>query len=267
MTLPEVIFLDETGSTNDDMVERARDGAPHGTAEACRLQRAGRGRRGHAWQSPEGGLYLSVVLRPQVPMSFFGGLPAVCALGVRDALAGEGAKGVALKWPNDVVVGRRKLAGLLVEAGYGEGGSFAVAGIGLNVVRDESLARSVSETQDGSVAPLRPACLADAQEGAPLPLFEELACAIRNQVVARVDAWAAEVAAGHAQAGPLAPVLSEYFDAIPMLGCEVRGVLPDGQTFVRGTFAGIDAWGKATIVTADGAEVAISAEQASLREA
>lgn len=265
MTLPEVTILEETGSTNDDMIAAAREGAPHGTAEATHLQTAGRGRRGHVWQSPEGGLYISIVLRPDVPMQLFGGLPAVCALGCREALAGLGAEGIALKWPNDVIVGRRKLAGLLVEGGYSEGGVFAVVGIGINVVPATELKASVDGAQDGSARPLAPAYLVDCFAEGALPPFEDIATAVRDGVVSRVDAWADEVRAGHAQAGPLAPVLSDYFDAIPMLGTQVQAMLPDGQVFITGTFAGIDVWGKATVVTPDGAEMEISSEQASLR--
>lgn len=265
MTLPEVTILEATGSTNDDMIAAAREGAPHGTAEATHLQTAGRGRRGHVWQSPEGGLYLSIVLRPDVPMQLFSGLPAVCALGCSEALSGLGAEGIALKWPNDVIVGRRKLAGLLVEGGYGEGGTFAVVGIGINVVPADGLEADLGDAHDGSARPLSPAYLVDCFDEGELPPFEDIATAVRDGVIGRVDRWAADVAAGRAQAGPLAPVLSDYFDAIPMLGEQVEALLPDGQVFLTGRFAGIDVWGKATVVTPEGAEMELSAEQASLR--
>ena len=96
--------IDVTTSTNDDAREAAREGAPHGSAVAARVQTAGRGRRGHVWESPRGSLYLSCVLRPSVPMHFFTGLPAVCALGVLDCLRDDlGIAQAALKWPNDIL--------------------------------------------------------------------------------------------------------------------------------------------------------------------
>ena len=61
-----LVMLDEVGSTNDEALALGRSGAPHGTAVAARNQTAGRGRRGHVWESPRGNLYLSVVLRPAV---------------------------------------------------------------------------------------------------------------------------------------------------------------------------------------------------------
>ena len=124
--------VDVTTSTNDDAREAAREGAPHGSAVAARVQTAGRGRRGHVWESPRGSLYLSCVLRPSVPMHFFTGLPAVCALGVLDCLRDDlGIAQAALKWPNDIVAGPSKLAGILVEAGSSAMGTFAVCGVGV----------------------------------------------------------------------------------------------------------------------------------------
>ena len=245
-----------------------RSGAPHGSCVAAAVQTAGRGRRGHVWQSPSGGLYLSVLLRPEVPMSQYVAIPAVCSMGAVDALASIGCEGVGIKWPNDVVAGRRKLAGLLVEGGYGEGGTFAVAGIGINLVHGAGIEGLVTQAADGTVRPLGPAYVQDLlPKGTPMPTREELAGLVRDAMMARVDAWAAAVSAGRAAAGPLAPVLSEYFDMVPMLGRRVRAVLPSGQELLQGRFAGIDAWGRVTVVTDDGRQVELTSEQASLREA
>ena len=130
----EIRVVDITASTLDDVRELARAGAAAGTAVAARVQSQGRGRRGHAWRSPAGGLYLSVLLRPQVPVPYFVGLPAVCALGCLRALREASGLGrIGIKWPNDLVIDNRKLAGLLVEAGSGETGAFAVLGVGVNL--------------------------------------------------------------------------------------------------------------------------------------
>lgn len=272
--LPALSVVDETGSTNDDVMELGRAGEPAGTAVAAHEQTLGRGRRGHIWGSPEGGLYLSVLLRPQVPMHYLMGLSAVCALGALDALHELGATKAELKWPNDVIVPERggvvgavrKLAGILVEAGTGEAGVFAVCGIGVNLA-----APHIDMGSMGSARPLSAAGLAEAmgegEAGEPLetPGFEELARALRDHIVARVDAWEAAVRGGRGAAGPLAPILSEYFDHIPLLGHEAEAVLPDGRACARGTFCGLDVWGRAELRLADGREVDFASERASLR--
>ena len=295
--LPQVRIVATTGSTNDDARELARAGAPQGTAVAARAQSGGRGRRGHAWASPEGGLYLSVVLRPGVGPQHFVGLPAVCALGALRAVrevTGLGAR-VGIKWPNDLVIDNRKLAGLLVEAGAGEGGPFAVLGIGINLARPGEIARASgpagSDNAQGigtpgidSAAPdvssagvcqvpqaadspraLAPAYLSDELPVGELPSFEGLAAPVRDRVVEACDAWAADVRAGRAKAGPLAPILSEYFDCVPMLGRQVVALSPEGAEICRGAFVAVDVWGRVTIHTADGRDVVLAAEQASLR--
>lgn len=266
---PELQIVASTGSTNDDVMELGRGSAPHGACVAAHEQTAGRGRRGHGWGSPSTGLYLSVLLRPDVPMSHYMGISAVCGMGVLDALHSLGATRAALKWPNDVVVAAadasapdRKLAGILVEAGTGDSGMFAVCGIGVN------LERPVLEGDMGSVNPLAPAGIADAMaEGAVAPGFDELARTIRDAVVARADTWAAAVNSGHAVAGPLAPVLSEYFDALPLMGSRVDVVYPNGNVAATGDFVAVDVWGRATVRLGDGREVVVSSEQASLRRA
>lgn len=266
---PELQIVASTGSTNDDVMELGRGSAPHGACVAAHEQTAGRGRRGHGWGSPSTGLYLSVLLRLDVPMSHYMGISAVCGMGVLDALHSLGATRAVLKWPNDVVVPAadgsspdRKLAGILVEAGTGDSGMFAVCGIGVN------LERPVLEGDMGSVNPLAPAGIADAMaEGAEAPGFDELAQAIRDAVVARADAWAAAVNSGHAVAGPLAPVLSEYFDALPLMGSRVDVVYPNGNVAATGDFVAVDVWGRATVRLGDGREVVVSSEQASLRRA
>jgi BirA family biotin operon repressor/biotin-[acetyl-CoA-carboxylase] ligase len=126
------------GSSNAEAKALARAGAPQGTLVWAGEQTAGRGRRGRSWASPPGNLYLSLVLRP-------GGTPAraaqlgfVAALGLGDALialAGEALR-LRYKWPNDLLVGGRKLAGILLESETGAGGEvdFVVVGIGVNLV-------------------------------------------------------------------------------------------------------------------------------------
>jgi BirA family biotin operon repressor/biotin-[acetyl-CoA-carboxylase] ligase len=126
------VVLDETSSTNDEALARARDGASEGTLVTAVRQTAGRGRRGREWVSPAGNLHLSLILRPP------GGIEAAAAIGFAAALAVSDAVAAALppgtpvtvKWPNDVLVNGAKVAGLLIEAS----GDALVLGVGINVV-------------------------------------------------------------------------------------------------------------------------------------
>lgn len=264
--------VDVTTSTNDDAREAAREGAPHGSAVAARVQTAGRGRRGHVWESPRGSLYLSCVLRPSVPMHFFTGLPAVCALGVLDCLCDDlGIAQAALKWPNDIIAGPSKLAGILVEAGSSAMGAFAVCGVGVNVataMTDTASQAQVNPEADAVPSPeaLARTCLEElVEDPSKLPAFEDIAELLSRRIVARVDAWDLACRQGRAQAGPLAPILNEYFDCCPLLGHRVRALSPEGELVCTGYFAGLDCWGRATVRRDDGAEVVYTSEMVSLR--
>ncbi|HEU4610792.1 MAG TPA: biotin--[acetyl-CoA-carboxylase] ligase, partial [Kofleriaceae bacterium] len=132
------IELAACGSTNDEAARLARAGAKHGTIVIAERQQSGRGRDGHSWESPPGGLYLSAVLRP--PMSVIDVPPMTLAIGVGlcDAVKTFGAPAV-LKWPNDLLVPQddgcaRKLAGVLVEAqSQGNRLDAVIVGIGVNI--------------------------------------------------------------------------------------------------------------------------------------
>lgn len=122
-------------STNDTARALAAAGAPHGTVVWARSQSAGRGRQGRAWFSPPGNLYVSLILRPCVPAARLAELGFLAALGVADALDGVlAARRAELKWPNDVLLEGRKVAGILPEAAVAAGAPPAVIlGIGINL--------------------------------------------------------------------------------------------------------------------------------------
>ena len=127
------LHLRETGSTNDRARELAAAGAPHGTLVTAAAQTAGRGRQGRRWSAPPGdALLLSLVLRDWPPL-----LPLAAGLAVAEVADGQ------VKWPNDVLLGGRKVAGVLAEGRPQEG--WAVLGIGLNVaVRPDDLPPDVA---------------------------------------------------------------------------------------------------------------------------
>lgn len=140
-------YFPTIGSTNDLAARLAADGAPEGTTVAAEAQTSGRGRLGRTWFSPQGaGLYVSVVFRPDAGTRAAGGdtalarpgLPAALTLasGVALAEAVRETTGlqVEIKWPNDLVVERRKLAGILAEASaQGSELDFVILGFGINV--------------------------------------------------------------------------------------------------------------------------------------
>ncbi len=133
----KLIFREETGSTNDDLKRLAQEGAADGTVEVAEQQTSGRGRLGRSFQSPaQKGLYLSVLLRPQIKAEQAINFTAVAATAMCDAL--EQAVGVrpGIKWTNDLLMGDRKICGILTELGadYQTGMvDYIVLGIGLNV--------------------------------------------------------------------------------------------------------------------------------------
>lgn len=126
--------MEAAGSTNDVAASLAARGCPEGTVVVAGSQSGGRGRQGRPWHSPPGAnLYCSVVLRPARPVREWADLSWVVAAAVAAAARGAGADGVALKYPNDVMVGGRKLAGVLLETRTGAAAPPAlVAGVGLN---------------------------------------------------------------------------------------------------------------------------------------
>jgi BirA family biotin operon repressor/biotin-[acetyl-CoA-carboxylase] ligase len=124
-----LLIRESAESTNDELRLLAEAGAPGDTVLIALHQTAGRGRRGAAWFSPAGeALAFSVLIRPEEPKALWPRLALAAGLAVAEAVESFGI-GAGIKWPNDVWIGRRKVAGILVEAGR----DFAIVGIGLNV--------------------------------------------------------------------------------------------------------------------------------------
>ena len=146
----------ELDSTNRYLLEEARAGAPEGTVAVAEHQTAGRGRFGRSWIAPPGtSLLLSVLLRPDLPEHRLHLVPAALALAAGDACHAEAGFRPDLKWPNDLVVAGRKLAGVLAERASPRA---VVAGIGINVKWTEppeelvGVATTVSEVAGREVA-------------------------------------------------------------------------------------------------------------------
>ena len=128
-------YFDETGSTNIDAKRYAEEGEPHGTTVVANMQSAGRGRRGRLWQSPAGSaIYMTIMLKPQFIPDKASMLTLVMALSVADAIVEATGLSAGIKWPNDIVVNKKKVCGILtemnVELDYIQ---YVVIGVGINV--------------------------------------------------------------------------------------------------------------------------------------
>jgi BirA family biotin operon repressor/biotin-[acetyl-CoA-carboxylase] ligase len=129
-----VVHRLETQSTNDEARRMAAGGGRHGLMVFAEVQTDGRGRRGAAWFSPpRENLLFSVLLMPRFPLECWPRLTHAAALAVCEAIESLIPTPPRIKWPNDVHVSGRKIAGILLESSAGPGEAFAILGIGLNV--------------------------------------------------------------------------------------------------------------------------------------
>lgn len=216
----EITVLNEVGSTNTDLLEAAAAGAAEGTVLAAEVQTAGRGRMGRRWMSPpRGGLIFSVLLRPvAVPPRDWGWMPLLAGVAAVSALRRVTAVDAVLKWPNDVLAGQRKLAGILAE----NAGDAVVIGMGLNV-------SAVPPGPAGSAA----TCIE--AEGAGRISRDDLLVAILGEIEGRYRRWTA----GAEGSG----LRQEYLSCCDTLGRTVRVTLPGGRV-LTGTAEDVDRYGR-----------------------
>jgi BirA family biotin operon repressor/biotin-[acetyl-CoA-carboxylase] ligase len=218
--------LHRVASTNAWLADRAAQGAPEGEAVLAHEQAAGRGRHGRDWHSPPGNLHLSALLRPDSAPDAVGQLGMLAALAVADALAPLVEP--RLKWPNDVLVDGRKIAGILVETGMASGRiAWAVIGMGVNLAAHPEL-------------PDRPATSLAAL-GHPPPAPQDFAAIVLDHLAARVAAWRAQGFAAQRAA---------WLARGPAPGAAIGVRLPQGS--VAGSFAGLDRMGALLLETPAG---------------
>ena len=256
-----VTVTEATGSTNADLLAQAAGGALEGTVLAAETQTAGRGRMGRTWLSPPGAaLMFSVLLRPTaVPPSRRGWLPLLTGLAIASALRGQTGLDVGLKWPNDVLVGDGKLAGILAE----QSADAIVAGAGINV--STRRAELPVETATSLLLAGAPDLRRDRLLGAVLAEFERLYLA-----------WAAPPGPGQPSPGQPGPgryspgdpdaagLRDRYRDCCVTLGREVRAELPGGGA-ITGTALDVDDTGSLQLRTPDGLRTISAADIVHLR--
>jgi BirA family biotin operon repressor/biotin-[acetyl-CoA-carboxylase] ligase len=266
----EIRVVPETGSTNADLMGRAGKHAPEGTVLVAEEQTAGRGRLGRSWSAPpRSGLMFSMLLRPAeagVPVARVAWLPLLTGVAVAAAVRGFTARGrnerfsalaelgepgpaggnvldARLKWPNDVLVGERKLAGILAE----RADDAIVVGVGLNVsLRAEELPA--------------PTATSLAMEGAAFTDREPLLRAILREFESWYSAWAAVAGDPEADVPGGYPTVSgvpvsdsiegglrqAYRNLSATLGREVRAELPGGKA-ITGTALDLDGSGRLVV--------------------
>jgi BirA family biotin operon repressor/biotin-[acetyl-CoA-carboxylase] ligase len=241
----EVVYLRETGSTNDEARRLARAGAAEGTLVIADYQRSGRGRLDRRWEAPPGScLLLSLVFRPLLAPHQVQLLTMVCGLAMAGAIEAETGVKAGLKWPNDVMLGPAKAGGILTELELdGDRLAFVVVGIGLNVNLDPG------QLPADLIAPATSLSRSLGREVARLPLL----WALLTEVEARYE----RLSAGHSPQ-------EEWAERLVTLGRKIT--VSSVGTVLEGLAEGVDANGALLVRLADGRLERVVAGDVSLRE-
>jgi BirA family transcriptional regulator, biotin operon repressor / biotin---[acetyl-CoA-carboxylase] ligase len=229
---------DAVPTTNGIVKESIRAGAPEGLVVAAFKQTAGYGRQGRAWVSPYGGLYVSFLLRPNMPSDHLSTIALVVALAVRDAIERVlAARGVGIptdlkvKWPNDVVCARGKLCGISSEMLHGA----LCIGIGVNVfaphdavdVGGKNVPAYISEFLPGTCRAVAGDALSDEER--------QLLELVRDRLVATLDerygSWLRD---------GFSSCVDDFRASMAMLGSQVEVTRRDGSVMASGVVAGLD---------------------------
>ena len=180
---------------------------------------------------------VATVVRLGVSMPYVPAVPYVVALGLCQFLHAKD-ENFGIRWPYDICYKDQVIASIKAAAGYQEG-MFAVVG----VVADIKALNLAFDVVDNT---------------------ELLAKKVSELVVQSVSVWEQQVKRARSFAGPIALILSDYFDMVPLLGQQVNKVYPSGNVALTARFGGIDVWGHAILVDKDGKEILVSEEEASV---
>jgi BirA family biotin operon repressor/biotin-[acetyl-CoA-carboxylase] ligase len=228
---------DTLASTNAEALTLARSGERGPLWIVARQQSAGRGRRGNAWVSPPGNLYATLLLTDPAPPDCAPQLSFVAVLALHDAIAAcapSPAKALTLKWPNDLLCGGAKLAGILIEGERANQALAVAIGIGVNCISHPSQTPYPATDLKGE------GVLADAAT-----VFEALTASLAQ----RLAAWR--------HGAGFAAIRTDWMAHAAGMGGDMRARLPDREIIGRGE--GLDAHGRLLLRLPDGSVQAIAA--------
>ena len=239
----ELHLLPETASTNTLAMEMASQGAAEGTVVVAELQTGGKGRLGRKWISPKGNLYLSVILRPNIPMHKAPIITLMGAVAITSAIRNLCNVPAAIKWPNDILVANRKVSGLLTEMSAEQDQiRHLVLGIGVDVNME----------QDSLPPDLRPLVTTLAAEAGKKINRTELL----REILRQLDCWY------QAFLNNTADVLREWEKLNMTIGNRIA-VSGAGET-LEGLAQGIDEEGRLIVLRDDGATRHVAAGDVSI---
>lgn len=214
-------------------------------------------------------LCVELELTPKVKMMEFIALPQVCAMGVIECLRELGlGEQVGIGWPADLVARREHPA-----VPGGAKPRCAMSADSSSFDFDLFMGKVVVHAHAGESGPAASVTLsvdmcvlagAALRAGASLPEREELRAQLADAMEAKVASWA-QMLATRPSPGPMAPVLSDYFDMVPLLGHQVAALSPNGLPMAMGAFSGLDIWGRACVTAADGSEQELPCEAVIIR--
>lgn len=240
-----LIYLKETDSTNLRAMKLGTEGAEHGTLILTEEQSQGKGRRGRSWASPAGkNIYMSLLLRPVFPAMQAPMLTLLMAYSVAEALRESEKIDVQIKWPNDLVLNKKKICGILTEMSMKEMEiSYVVIGIGINVNMEEFPKELEKSATSLRIETERELCR------------EALIACIMNKFEQNYKKFC--------EAGDLSPILDGYNQMLVNIGKEVRILEPGNEYNAKAH--GIDRLGELQVEREDGRHESIFAGEVSVR--
>ena len=216
----DIHYFKEVDSTNDVAKYLAENGAEEGTVVVAEIQNRGKGRRGKTWISPPGGVWMSIILRPDIPPSKAPQLTLVTGVAVAETLKKELNLDVGIKWPNDILIGNKKVCGILTEVNASINNvNYIIVGIGIDMNVD---------------VPLLPP---DLQKGAT-SLKNELDTEINGAILVQKFLLNLEKLYSQFTAGKFPDILNEWRFLSKTIGSKVE-VRTRGKT-IRGDAVGIN---------------------------
>ncbi len=241
----EVTYFDLTDSTNTQARILAEEGAPHGTLVVADKQNGGKGRRGRTWESPGGeGIWMSILLRPEMNPENASMLTLIMALaaekGVREA---TGQKSL-IKWPNDLVLNKKKICGILTEMSTQNMEiKYVIIGIGINVAQTD-FPEEIKATATSLLL----------ESGERIP---------RSKIIASIMSALEEYYEIFMKTEDMSALIDEYNERLVNLGNEVCILAPTGD--FRGVSTGINAAGGLMVRLEDGTETEVISGEVSVR--